>query len=753
MTSALVATLAACSGACGSGSKPERRGAASAARSAEPPPLEPKGMHKVLSFIDELAWCDIDHRGLLVDLGTESTRGRFGWQLAAPEGVVPDEHGGASWARIYDDKLTVTFYQPFVARLFVALRATGKDARRASITLDDLPIGQVTLSDREPKILATAATRLPVDVGVHELTLRFARAKGRGADPYAEIDWIRIAAPDEIAASYGAPTLFDVLAPSAQLGAVPRRAIAVRAPATVGCTLRVPHSARLQTSVGMSGGGAGTATIALREDGAEPVELKRVEVKSGEDAEWQDVDIALGDYAGRVVRIELGATDTSGTGRLMFGDPALFVPERAAVETPKARAAVVVVLDGVERGDLPPWSSEAPHAPNLKRLASSATVFEGHRGAATLVNAAVASLLTGQSPRAHMLADSGARLPKSVVTLGDVAREGSVRAAMFTGSPTTFAAFGFDSHWEGFFAYPPNEGKPATAPIDDAAAWLDEVPEKEAEARPMLTVVAARGGHPPWDLTPEEVAKLPPPKYTSGALRARDAAQTIANLHGRWSRLSAPDAERLRAMYYAGLYGQDAALGKLVRRLEATGRWDSTLFIVTGAVSTGLGGLFAENVPLGEGALALPLYVHFPGGGWAGKRIADPTEMADVTRTVLVALGLKPPPEVGGRDLAAVAAGLDEDAHRLRVAFSDQTYAARWGRYVLRGKLDGRRPELCDLALDPTCAYDRFEVEPIAGFALFRRFVDVDQRRGKTPDREPVSLDSETAAMLKVWGL
>jgi arylsulfatase A-like enzyme len=323
---------------------------------------------------------------------------------------------------------------------------------------------------------------------------------------------------------------------------------------------------------------------------------------------------------------------------------------------------------------------------------------------------------------------------------------------MFTGSPTTFAAFGFDSHWEGFFSYPPNEGKPATAPVDDAAAWLDEVPEKTEEARPMLAVVVARGGHPPWDLTPEETAKLPPPKY-SGALRARDAAQTVANLKGRWSRLAPGDAERLRAMYFAGLYGQDAAIGKLMRRLEETGRWDSTLFIVTGAVSSGLKNLFAENVPLAEPALTLPLYVHFPGGGWAGQRIAEPTEMADVTRTMLVALGLKPPPEMGGRDLAAVAAGLDEDTHRLRVAFGDQAYAARWGRYVLHGKLDGRRPELCDLSLDPTCSYDRFDAEPMAAFALFRRFADVDQRRGTIPDREPVSLDSETAAMLKVWGL
>ncbi len=514
--------------------------------------------------------------------------------------------------------------------------------------------------------------------------------------------------------------------------------------------MRIPPNARLQTSIGMRGEGKATAALSLREDRAEPIELERAEVKGGDEATWRDLDVSLDSYAGRVVRIELSAAETSGPGRLMFGDPTLIVPERPAVEAPRARTAVLVVLDGVERGDLPPWAPDAPHAPNLKRFAAAATVFDDHRGAATLVNAAVASLLTGLSPRAHRLADSGARLPKALTTIGDVAREGSVRAAMFTGVPTTFAPFGFDSHWEAFHAYPPNGGDAATAPIDEAANWLGEVQEKD-EGRPMLAVIHARGGHAPWDLTPPEAAKLPPAKYT-GALRPRDAAQAIANLQGRFSRLAPPDEERLRAMYYAGFYGQDAALGKLIHRLDDAGRWDSTLFIVTVDASSAMHTLFADNLPLGEDPLAVPLYVHFPGGAYGGQRVRSATEAADITRTVLVSLGLKPP-EIGGRDLAAVAAGLDEDTHRIRVAYSEEAYSARWGRYVLHGKLDGRRPELCDLLLDPTCAYDRTAYEPIAAEALFRRFADLDQRRGQTPDREPLSLDSETAAMLKVWGL
>ena len=725
-------------------------GATSAARSAEPP-LEPPGLRKVLSIVDDLGWCDIDHRGILLDLGTDAVAGRYAGALVTPQGVVATEHEGATWARVYDGKLSLTFVQPYAARVFVSLRAAGQDARRADISIDDLPIGQVSLS-REDKIVSTSATRLPIDAGLHELTLRFRGSRGADDVPYAEVDWIRVAVPDELSRSYGAPTLYDVRAPAAQLGGVPRRALALRAPTTVACTLRVPSNATFRAGVGMMGGGKATAAIAVREDGAEPVELRRIEVEGGDAAAWTDVDVSLASYAGRILRLEVSASETSGTGRLMFGDPAVFVPERLSESVPRAKTAVLVVFDGVARADLPPWLDDAPHAPNLAHLVATGTVFDDHRGTSTLANASLAALLTGLPPRALAFVDAAARLPKVVTTLGDFARQGSVRAAMFTAVPTTSAAFGFERHWESFFSYPPNEGKAGTAAIDDATAWLSDVGTKENEARPMLAVIHARGGHPPWDLTPAETAKLPPQKY-AGALRARDAAQSIASLHGNFAKLAQVDEERLRAMHFAAFYGQDAALGRLIRKLHETGRWDSTLLIVTADVSSAMRTLFADGLPLSEGPLSLPLYVHFPGSPSVPSRVALPTSPPDVTRTILASLGLKAPPELGGYDLAAVAAGKDDDPYGIRVAYAEDTYSARWGNYVLSGKLDGRRPMLCDTSRDPTCAYDRSHRAPFVTHALFRRFSALDAALPKAPEREPSSLDSETAAAFKVWGL
>jgi hypothetical protein len=731
--------LAACDG-CGAESVPEDQGSSGAGESG------PK-QQITYSIIDALPSCDVDHRGLLLDLGAGVLPGRIG--LVVPRGIVTSEHDGASWVRVYDRTLTVSFHLSKVAPLFVSLRAIGRDASRVTVSLDGFLLGTLKIGRNEVKVATTRASKLPVDAGLHELKLRFRGNKRSDTDPYGEIDWIRVGTTDELKRTYGAPTMGDVLTSSAQLGGVPHRAISLRAPGAVRCTIRVPHHGRLRTAVGMRGDGNATAAIVVRRDGEDAAILKRVDVKGGADATWNDVDVKLHQYVGQIVTIELSALKTTGTGRLMFGDPVVVVPAVGSEKTARARAVVVVVMDGVERDELPPWrQTETPHLPNLSRLAKTATVFHGHRAPSTLVSAAVASMLTGLSPRVHGLVDAGARLPASARTIAGIASEGSVRAAFFTGVPTTFEPFGFNGSWDKFVQYPPNGGRLASAPLDDAAVWLDDAPAS-ADGRPLLAVLHTRGGHPPWEVKPDEARKLPPADYT-GYFGPRRAAQIIAKLEGRYSRLSDQDVERMRALFFAGLSREDQALGKLIDHLEDTGVWDSTLFIVTGDVASGRAHLFQDAVEPNEAALTVPLYVHFPEGAHAGLRVDHPTEVYDITQTILSSLGLEPAADMLGNDLAAIASGRVDHAERIRVALTDESYSVRWGNYALLGKAN-KRPRLCDLNVDPTCAYDRRHDFPLVYQSLFRRYAAYDLGR-PPPARDPLTLDSEVAAMLKVWG-
>ncbi|HEY4118251.1 MAG TPA: sulfatase-like hydrolase/transferase, partial [Byssovorax sp.] len=461
-----------------------------------------------------------------------------------------------------------------------------------------------------------------------------------------------------------------------------------------------------------------------------------------------------GDFGTGLATVELVATQARRGSRVLFGDPVVLPSIDAPSPPPRpAHAVVIVVVDGVERPEMPPWNAApAPLLATFGDLAVTATVFDHHRAPTTVVPAVVASLLTGLPPREHGLVDLAARLPPSVATLATVARDASVRTAMFTGVPTTFRAFGFAEGWEKFVEFTPPSGDPAIAPIDAATAWITEVAHAANEPR-MLAVVHARGGHPPWDVV--DATTLPPKDYT-GFVDPRRAAQTLGKMRHRRKKepLAETDRVRIHALEQVALGGQDHAIGALVSSLKTANLWDTTLFIVTGDVSSGASddALFGDGLPLTEQVLTLPLYVHFPGSVHAAERVKEPTEIVDLTRTVVDALGLSFARSIDARDLGRVADNPNGAASAPQIATLGERYAARWGSVVVSGRFP-KPPAVCDLAVDPVCAFDRRDLMPVSTYAVFQRIVAADvAARARGSVREPATLDPETLAALNVWG-
>ncbi len=678
--------------------------------------------------------------------------GRYGWARGIPAGVTSVEHDGSTWARFTERKIQLSFTLLAATPVFVAARAVGYGAKSASVLLDDQPLGTLSFHREQIRIAQTGTTTLPVDPGLHTLTLRFF-GRVRDGDAFADLDWIRVGIPDESPLVYGPPTLRDSIAPSAVLSGVPHQSIALHAPGSVRCALRFTHDTRLRTAVGLQGVGEGEAEIRVSRDGKKPELLRTVHLEGGDKAAWVDLDLPLAGFVPGVGAVELAATQTPKGGRVLFGDPAVVLPPLATAPLPPARAVVIVVLDGVERAELPPWSG-APAAtlPGLTDLAQSGAVFERHRAPTSVVTAVMASLLTGLPPIAHGVTDAGARLPAGLATVTAIARDASVRTAMFTGVPYTFHAFGFASGWERFVEHPPSSGAPATAPLDDAAAWIADLAKAPADTR-LFALVHARGGHPPWDVTVKELTAAAPHDY-GGPIEPRKAPQTLARMRRskRAKIVTEADRQRVRALETIGLVGQDRALGALVAALKAAGLWDATLLVVTGDVGSGAGDLFGDGQDLKEPVLTLPLYVHFPGGLAAGRRLSEPTEVVDLARTSLVALGLVPPKQTLGRDLARLAADVDVAADAPQVAILDNRYSARWGDLVLTGTYPSP-PALCDLGVDTTCAFNRLAAMPISASGIFRNVVAQDiAMRALAAPREPASIDGDTASALSVWG-
>jgi hypothetical protein len=704
--------------------------------------------HPRLDLVDRLARCEVDHRGILLDLGSPAVHGIAGtWTMTSDPGLADTEHEGATWLRVNSGRLILRFVLDEAAPVFISMRVKGGAARSAAVSIDSKPIGFLPAVRSQIRIVSTRMTAAPLAPGAHALEIRFTGAPRASTDPLAEIDWVRVGVSVDENETYAPPTQSEIVT-NATLGGVPHRSIALRAPSSVRCTTFIPPKAVLRTAIGFAGTGQAAAEVLVKGDGDPPTSLRAELLEGGDGAQWKAVEVPLDAFAGKIATIELRSSTASPGGRVLFGDPAVLVVGDPPAPSPPARLVVILVFAGVDRSKV----TQGVY-PALAELSRTSTTFESHRAPTTVAAGVVASLLTGLPPRAHAVEDPGARLPM-LTTIAVATRDGSVQTAMFTGCPTTFEAFGFARGWDKYAMYSPVDGALATAPIDEAASWTaNHMRSPDARA---LVVVHARGGHPPWDVTPHEAAKLPPAEYT-GQMEPRRGGQIIARARGKRTRfrLTENDRTRMWSIYEMAMVGQDRALGAFIESLRKAGLWDSTLLAVTADVPMNSGGRapFGDNEDLSEQMLSLPLVVHFPAGAHAGVKVTAPTGVTDLSHVLLDAFRLPIPEGFTGEDPFALASGAAAPAGRLLWATLGRRFSARWGDLVLSGT-PGKPPSLCDLASDPNCETDRLDKLPRAAQALWRATYDAELSavRGQHAAREPATIDPTTAAALMVWG-
>lgn len=718
------------------------------ASAANTPPSPPR--RDTAELLGRIASCEVRHRGLLLDLGTPAARARRSFRIDPLEDTADTEREGATVSRILVPRISyeLTLDEP-LEESQLSLRIFGSAARAVTAIVDDRRLGSVKLSSPELKIVDFPLQKTALAAGRHTLTLSFSgRARG-STEALAEVDWVRLGPPIEPGDSYAAPTLKDLVT-DVVLDGVPRRAIALRAPASVRCALFLAPDARLSSDLGFWGDGKGVADVRVIADGEAPTVLAERKLTGGTGATWTNLELPLKEHSGRLVALELRALESSKGGRVLFGDPSLF-RNGEAPSVPEATTVVLVVSSGTDRRLIPPWGPVG-NLPSMGELARSSVAYSGYRAPSTVPAAVMGSLLTREPPGVHALEDPAARLPKAARTLGELLKEASGRTAMFTGAPTTFAAFGFDAGWDRYVPVSPVADQEATQPLAAAAKWLEN--ELGEEPLRRLVVVHARGAHPPWDVSREETTGLPPEEY-GGLIDPRRGGPILARLRGQkrnHKKLADEDWTRMKSLIQVALSKQDAAIGQLVSVLKKKGAWDSTLFVFVGDVAPGE----PPDVPfdpageLREERLVAPLIVKFPGGRWAAKEVHSMVSSVDVATTILRALRLD-----SGRtpDLVTAADGVEPLAGRAFIASLGDRYTTRFGEWLLWGVL-GKTPSLCQLEVDPTCMNDTFATRPVAGFAAWQATYEAlsSAAARRIAPREPASIDPDTGAALTVWG-
>lgn len=722
----------------------------------------------VLDVVRDLDSCALGHRGVLLDFGDPTMHGRLrpgsiargdedtAWgsdHAAAVDQVV--EHGGATWLRARSRTLSASFYWPAVATdatessPYVEARVRGVSARAVAVAVDGKPVGTWTLSKGEAStVVARATTPITLGPGGHELTLRFVGGSRAGGDALAEIDWVHVGT-DDPGPTYAAPTRADVLT-DATVGDRSLRAVSLRAPGFVRCSGWIPANATLETSLAAAGGGGADVEAQLLRDRRAPIVLATAHLNGGE-AAWipWSVPITGLEGDGALASIALVAKLAGSATRVLFGAPQIIAARSEVAPAPgPARGVVLVVLGSTSARSLAPWGGPHPTT-ELARLAASGTTFMANRASSSLSTAVVASMLTGLPPQVLHLEDADARVPQGPTTIAEACRQAGVATAMFTANPTTGPAFGFDRGWDSFVMHDPLEDVAAIRVFDDAAAWI------EAHNRDrFLVVVDARGGHPPWDASPDELKSMPPAGYF-GLLEPHRAAEALTKAHKRPAHFKDEDRVRAWALYDRAVDAHDEALGRLLAATRASGHEDDTAVVVTGdvAASETPAVPFVDADTLDEPLLATPLVVRWPrADGLSGRRVAAPTGPEDLARTVLGALGLVPPPMFQGVDLAQVARGALVSTERPLMATFGGRFAARWGPFVLVGAHE-HETRMCDLSLDPTCVADVRATSPLALEPLHRWAMDALAPTAPAPfPREAAVLDPHAMAALVRWG-
>jgi hypothetical protein len=704
-----------------------------------------------------LARCRVDHGGAFLDLGSENSQLHRSFSLGPFTDVSAEawgEQGSARFAAA-DAQYDVWLRDP-KQNLQLRVRARPGSAGLLGASIDQLRLPPQRL--RSPSFQTLSFP--PIEAlapGRHQLRLRWSGRGSGDAAHFGAAEWIHWAEPGQPAAQYRAPRESS-LSRDVTVGGKPRRSLVLEAPGHVSCPLVIEHGTSLQLGLGYWGEGEGLARVAVRAAGAARRVLVEQRVTGGSAGQWIDLNLDLEAFASQLVELELEAAKEGATGGVTFSEPRLVAAPSSVASPPPARLAVLLIASGVHRELLPPFSG-GRRLRQATRLASASVRFPEYRVPTTLAGGVVASLLSGLPPLAHQLQSAQARLPASVQILSERIHEISGESAFFTGVPQTRAAFGFDRGWNRYEAFSPVQDLPASAPLEKARAWLEQAIERDRELRRLL-VIHVRGGHPPWDLTHEEVSELEPRDY-AGILEARRGGILLAHQRAQprpqQRRLAPTDWTRLQAMELAALAKQDDALGALLELLERSQLWDQTLFIFAGDVAPG----DAPEAPFGDGRsasedrLVVPLWMKLPGGKLAGSVVTGAVTSVDITATIADALGLGPREHRDGVNLMRLALGETPPVGRSLLSTVGPEYALRWGSWLLHGT-SPKTPTLCDLGADPLCANDALERSPLAAESLWRATFDEQRRQAQSEGaaRRPelASIDRDTAAALQVWG-
>jgi choline-sulfatase len=432
----------------------------------------------------------------------------------------------------------------------------------------------------------------------------------------------------------------------------------------------------------------------------------------------------------------------------------------------KGTNVILIVLDAASASFFSSYGAGSAATANIRRLARDSVVFEQAYGQSATTVPSVASLLTGLRPTTHLMTHE-ASLPEDIPTLAQRLGRHGYRAFGVVGNPMAGASYlGFDRGYEEFvhaYSLGSTSGNPklneafdyrVVYPGDLNQQIFDLLPD--LEERGSFAYFHYLQPHQPYD-PPEEFYRSigdgsPRP---ASALLALNEAMLEAN---RERRADAELIDSLETRYRANLVYVDAAVGALLRRLDAAGLYEESLVVLTADHGEAFFGhrYFGHNTTLYDDMTRVPLMIKFPASEAIGpRRLSIPTETVDLAPTLFDYLGLPIPERFEGDSLWRIIKGEQSSLPGAEVVLSTlhrTSHAIRVGDY--KYIYTAGRDELYDLEQDPGEQWNIARREPDVASALRRKLESmVDLASGRSlPESNALFLDSGMKELLEKLG-
>jgi arylsulfatase A-like enzyme len=408
-----------------------------------------------------------------------------------------------------------------------------------------------------------------------------------------------------------------------------------------------------------------------------------------------------------------------------------------------------------------------PATPNLDRLAASGMLFTNAFVTNSICGPSRATVLTGQYGHLNGVMTNAESLHPTSITFPRLLRESGYATSLFGKWHLKSEPAGFD-HFEVLAGQGPyynptlhsafdtvrHEGYTNDVITERALSWL----EGRDRARPFLMMLHFNAPHRFWDPGPGQLTLFrdtlfaePPTFWDDGSGRVfptRDAEMTIGlDLFDRdlklvtpdnltpdqrlaWEAAYGPENERFRSLALQGedatrwkyqryikdymrvVLAMDAAVGRVLDRLDATGLSDSTVVIYTSDQGFFLGdrGWFDKRW-MYEESLRTPMLVRWPGVVPAGSVNHELVMNLDLAQTMLDLAAVQAPPVMQGSSLVPLLRGSDSSGWRDAIyyqyfAYPDwhmvhRQYGIRTRTHKLIHYYEVDRWELFDLSRDP----------------------------------------------------